>query len=473
MFWEPNLYGGHDLRVDSATISLWNPFAVLVSPLALTPLKFWMIDARVGLQMVAGAVVFAALLQRFRALYNPQLSNARLVFLSLSFVFCSWNLIIVSSWQDYIAMTVAAPLALWGLWHEKRIWGILAVVYAVAHGLLAGHPGPWSYFLVGFSVLALGQSALEKNAEKCGRWLAGALGGVILTLPILWPAAMTFLHQPRSAAMAPEIAAAFAVPSGVLLLSPFVSSGSALSGEPFGIFLLPTAQSYSIASCAAGGLILLALAQKRALNGPQKVILPLLFLAFLLCVRPQWLSEIMAHLPVFRSLRWPFKEVFWVVLGLHLLAALRTQPLRTIWQRAIATLGVLAWAGSLLLAPAPSFNPMQADREFLLSGRAEAFWSQKKTDPNFKTPFVPVIERRFLKAKVRQKVVFSRVGAYNYPALFDVPSQSGYKIPGFNWSLAQSLQRDNDPCGALTPAEFAQLQKMRPEIGISKYLENQ
>ena len=468
VFWEPNLYEGHDLRLDAATISLWNPFAWAVSPLALTPLKFWILDARVGLQMVAASVIFAALLKRWRELYNPQLSDARLIFLSLSFVFCAWNLIVVASWQDYIALTLAAPLALWGLWHTHRKWGIFAVVYAVAHGLLAGHPGPWAYFVVGFSVLALGQSLVEKNGEKSVRWLGGAFLGVILTLPLLWPAAQTFLNAPRAVAMSPAVASQFAVPPGVLLLSPFVGSASALTGEPFGIFFLPTVHAYALASCAAGGLIFLALAQKKRLSGPQIVILPLLILAILLVVRPNWLGEIMSHLPVFRSLRWPFKEVFWIVLALHLLAALRSQPLQNFGQRAIVSLGALAWAISLFLAPAPSFNEMRADREFLLSGRAENFWAQKKADPTFQTPFVPVLERRFLTPAARQNVVFSRLGAYNYPALFEVKSASGYKIPGFPWSLAQKLQRDNDPSGTLSPQEAAQLRKLRPEIGILK-----
>ena len=463
VFWEPNLYGGHDLRRDSATISLWNPLAWLVSPLALTPLRFWLLDARIGLQMMAGATVFAALLQRWRALYNPQLSPARIVFLALSFVFCAWNLVVVASWQDYGALTLAAPLALWGLWHPHRKWGVLALIYAVAHGLLAGHPGPWIYFLLGFSFLALGQSFCEKNAEKTLRWGLGALLGVILTLPILWPAAQTFLHAPRAAAMATQSASQFSLPLSVLLLSPFVGSASILSGQPFGIFYLAPVHAYALLASAAGGLILLSLCRKRAFDGPQKILLVLLGLAILLVLRPSWLGEIIAHLPVLRSLRWPFKEVFWIVLALHLLAALRCPALPKIWQKAIVGAGFLAWASSLFLVRAPSFNEMSADREWLLSGQAQAFWNAKKADALFVAPFVPVIERDLLKPPQREKLVFARAGAYNYPALFEVPSLTGYKIPGFNWSAAQSFQRDNDPCGALSPEEFAQFQKRDPK----------
>ena len=469
VFWEPNLYGGYDLRNGSATLALWNPFLWLVSPLSLTPLKFWMIDAHVGLQMVASSVAFAALLARWRALYNPQLSDKRLVFLTISYVFCAWNLIVVASWHDYIALTLAAPLALWGLWNPGRKAGILAVGYAVAHGLLAGHPGPWSYFLVGFTVLAMSQSALDRDREKAVRWLVGALLGIAVTLPFLVPAALAFANLPRAAAQSTADASWLAVPWKVLLLSPFVGSLSALSAQTYRIFYLSSTHAYAIGSSLAGGLIALSLFTRKPLRGPQIVLVPLLIIAIVLVVRPQWLAELIAHLPIFRSLRWPFKETFWMVLGLHLLAALRAQPLPHLWQRGVIIGGIAVYFISMLSAPAPSFNPMNADRAYLFSGRAEAEWRARKADPTFVTPFVVVAPPASVAEKVRQRVLFSRLGAYNYPAFFEVPSATGYKIGGFDWNLAQKLAGD-DPSGVIAPNQVAQLRRARPDIGLV-YLE--
>ena len=465
VFWEPNLYDGFDLRGNSALISLWNPFAFIVSPLALTPLKFWIIDARVGLQMVAASVAMAALLFRWRELYNSRLSDKRLIFLALSFVFCSYNLIVVASWHDYIALSLSAPLALWGMWNSQRKTGFIAIVYAVAHGLLAGHPGPWSYFLVGFSVLALSQRVLERDAEKARRWFGGAFIGVLITLPFLVPAALSFAQLPRAATQATGEASALAMPWQTLILSPFIGSFAGLSGAPFRIFYLSPAHSFALACSMASGLITLSLCSKKSWRGPQIVIVALLLVAFVLVVRPPWLAQIVAHLPVFRSLRWPFKETFWIVLGLHLLAALRAQPLPKLWQRAIVAGGIAIWAISMFSQSAPSFNPMAADREFLLSGRAEDYWRQKKADPNFATPFVPVARRDWLRSQVRQSVLFSRLGAYNYPALFEVKSASGYKVGGFEGNLAQQLAGD-EPSGTIAPADVAQLQRARPDVGF-------
>ena len=471
VFWEPNLYDGFDLRGNSATISLWNPFAFIVSPLALTPLKFWIIDARVGLQMIAASVSFAALLARWRELYNPQLSDKRLVFLALSFVFCSYNLIVVASWHDYIALSLSAPLALWGMWNCNRVIGFIAIIYAVAHGLLAGHPGPWSYFLVGFSALAIGQSILERDAEKARRWFGGAFIGVLFTLPFLIPAALGFAQLPRAATQATVEASALAMPWQTLILSPFIGSFAGLSGAPFRIFYLSPAHSFALACSLASGLVALSLCNRKPWRGPQIVIVALLAIALILVIRPFWLAQIMAHLPVFRSLRWPFKETFWIVFGLHLLAALRAQPLVKLWQRAVVAGGIAIWAISMLGRAAPSFNPMLADREFLLSGRAENYWRQKKADPNFKTPFVPVANRDLLRSEIRQSVLFSRLGAYNYPALFEVKSASGYKIGGFASNLPQQLAGD-EPSGTIAPADVAQLKRARPDVGFV-YLEEQ
>ena len=465
VFWEPNLYDGFDLRGNPAAIALWNPFALLVSPLALTPLKFWIIDARVGLQMVASSVTFAALLARWRELYNPQLSDKRLIFLTISFVFCSYNLIVVASWHDYIALSLSAPLALWGLWNANRKIGFIAIIYAVAHGLLAGHPGPWSYFLVGFSVLTIVQSLIERDAEKARRWFIAMPLGIVATLPFLIPALSTFAQLPRAAAQATGEASWLAMPWKALLFSPFAGSLSALAAQPFRIFYLAPQHAYALASSLAGGLILLSLFAKRRWSGLQITLGVLLFVAFLLAIRPPWLAQIIAHLPIFRSLRWPFKEVFWIVLGLHLLAALRSQPLPKLWQRAVVMGGATIWAGSMLSAAAPSFNPMNADREFLFSGRAETYWRNKKSDPNFVTPFVPVAPRNLIREKVRQNVLFSRLGAYNYPALFEVKSASGYKVGGFDWNLAQKLA-GAEPSGTIAPAQVAPLHRARPDIGF-------
>ena len=465
VFWEPNLYGGFDLRGNSSLISLWNPFALLVSPLALTPLKFWIIDARVGLQMVVASVAFAALLVRWREVYDLQLSDKRLIFLALSFTFCSYNLVVAASWHDYIAMSLSAPLALWGLWHWRRLTGSIAVGYAVAHGLLAGHPGPWSYFLVGFSVLALAQSALERDSEKARRWFIGAFGGVVATLPFLVPAALEFGHLSRAAAQTTVEASAMALPWQTALFSPFVGSFAGLFSAPFHIFYLSPAHSFAIACSLASGLIALGLFNRQTWSGLQIVLASLAIAALLLAIRPAWLAQIMAHLPVFRSLRWPFKEVFWVVLGLHLLAALRAQPVPKLWQRGIIICGVLGWATSMLGRAAPSFNPMLADRAFLLSGRAETYWREEKADPKFATPFVTVAPPDLLRSPKRQDIVFSRLGAYNYPALFEVKSASGYKAGGFDWNLAQKLAGE-EPSGAIAPAQVETLHRERPDIGF-------
>lgn len=448
-FWNEFIFGGVDLRRDATTLCLWNPIVWIWSWLGRTPLYFVLADVVGSSNVLLATTGFALLAVRLRAARQLAISHRRIVFLSLSYGFSAWMLIVGSSWHQYLANAAALPFLALGLWQTWRSWGIACIAFGALHGLLAGHPGPWAYSLLFFGLLAGLWSMGRRQIEPILRLTIGILLAILVAAPLLLPALGGFAATNRMGALSTLSASQLAVPPGVLLVSLWGGTLSALTGEAFAIGYLNSGHGYAIGASAASGLVVISLFGKRRLTALEIALLGLIGLTALLVVRPVWLANFISHVPIFRSLRWPFKEVLWLVFWLHLMAILRPIPVQKPLQRGWIGCGLTAWLFSLTAFGPPSFNAMKLDRELILSGRAAAFWRDFKPTLPAQSQLIADIPTD-LSIKRHNDVPWTLLGAYNYPALWEVHSLSGYTVTGFRGA------RRRPTSGVFSPAERQQ-----------------
>jgi hypothetical protein len=184
--------------------------------------------------------------------------------------------------------------------------------------------------------------------------------------------------------------------------------------------------------------------------------------ATLFVIRPIWVSEIMIHLPLLKSLRWPFREILQLQFFLHLFFVIRPPGGPLLFQRLIISAGVLIFISPLFFYPAPSFNPMQLDRDLLFSRQSETYWSEVKTLLAPGDVIVPVADTDVLRNDPF-RVPFSLIGAYNYPILFEVKSGTGYSITAPRNQLYLQT-RPATYSGIFRPESEAAVLKERPNV---------
>jgi hypothetical protein len=146
-----------------------------------------------------------------------------------------------------------------------------------------------------------------------------------------------------------------------------------------------------------------------------------------LIARPDWLQQIMSHLPLVRSLRWPFREIADLLFFIHLLALLNLGSLRDRKTLSPLIVGVALFAILFLGAP-PTFNPMRIDRSLILSGRTAAYWNQMCKRLGEHPRIIVAAHPQLTFGPQMALAPFSLMGAYNYGAMFGFINVSGYSV---------------------------------------------
>ena len=155
----------------------------------------------------------------------------------------------------------------------------------------------------------------------------------------------------------------------------------------------------------------------------------LLLLAAVWTVHPNWLAYLHVHIPLLKSLRWPFRELPIILFAAHVLFVLNVPVLHDLtrpFRLAIFGLGVASFS-LILLNNAPSLNMLPLDRRLVLSGEADRYWAMlKATSP---APLKIVVGTKGMLIRyANERVPYSVLGAYNFAALFDVIHVSGYSV---------------------------------------------
>jgi len=459
-FISTHLFGGnYDLLRDPSYFA-WHPLYLLVSLLAGTPFYRAIIDIDafvLFMMATAGFVMLAHYLRKEMAL---PISDGWIMFYSLSFTYTMIALTTGASWFNFVCNSSALPWIVLGIlqpgWHR----GIGLVTLFSLHQLLGGHLSPTVSNTIFLTLFAIGMSISRRSWIPLRNWLAGfAIAGVIIS-PLVVPMFHGFAASIRSHGVVLEDMQANNIPFSQLPTSLF--AGMAL-------WLTTTQQlphvTYTLAlgSSAAVWCLLPALAGRAKWRGLEIVSMSMMIFALVLICRPVLITEIMMHLPLFRSMRWPFRELIQFQFFLHLFLLVRPAGFSMPARKFSAVFGTLIFVIPMVLFPmAPTFNPMSWDRELILGNGFTTYWNQVR--PLLKpSDRVAVLIPLDLYESDRFDVPYSLLCTYNYAALAGEVNAWGYS-PTAPRDQVFTQAYAFYPYGAYLPRQKQDLLAERPDL---------
>ena len=177
-----------------------------------------------------------------------------------------------------------------------------------------------------------------------------------------------------------------------------------------------------------------------------------------------WITEIMIHLPLFKSMRWPFRELIQFQFFLHLFLLVRPNGLTLRARRIAAWWGTLVVVIPMIIYPLPpTFNSMNWDRELLFTGGVDhGFWEQ--VHPLLKpTDRIAVLIPITLYEEDRFEEPYTLMGTYNYASMMGVVNAWGYS-PTVPMSQRYTKTYAFYPFGAYRPEQKAELLAEKPDL---------
>jgi hypothetical protein len=310
--------GNYQLLRDANSLGYWNPITLISSWVLGERTSLVLADILASTHLLVCACAFTLLLNRLRKMRGLALSDARVVFLSLSFTFCGYALVVGPSWLTFLANQASLPILMLGLFHAHKKLGIAWVAFGFLYALLAGHLSPFIFTVLFFTLLVVGLCFVDKSVEPLVRWSAGFGVALVLTSPLLWPAFQGFAESTRNVPMTLGQTSDFSVPLLVLIASFFTGYFGVLACVAAGIYQIELLGAF--AGCAASGLALHGINWRRrkagnstSISAFEACLAVVMMLLIVFIMRPVWLAQILAALPLFRSLRWPFREVILLV----------------------------------------------------------------------------------------------------------------------------------------------------------------
>jgi len=453
--------GGYDWLRDPSFFA-WHPLYLVVSLLAGTPFHNAIIDVDAfGLFMLAtaGFVTLAHYLRREMAL---TVSDGWIMFYTLSFTYTMISLTTGASWLTFLGSHSALPWLALGILQKAWRQGAGLVALFVVHQTLGGHLAPTVSNSVFLSLFALGMSVSRRSWLPLANWLIGYGVAMVVILPLLIPMLEGFLASYRAGGLTLTDMEDNNIPAGDFLSCIF--AGMALwlvhpQHHPYVTYTL------ALGSSAAIWCLLPALVSRAKWRGLEVVtVLLLLFLAVLIC-RPIWITEVMMRLPLFRSMRWPFREFIQFQFFLHFFLLVRppglTKPLRLY----TAFFGAFLFAVPMVLySLPPTFNSMSWDRELILTGRYHIFWDHvrpllKPGDRIAVLIPLPIFEDN------RFEEPYCLLGTYNYAVLDGVVNAWGYS-PTVPRDQVHTKTYAFYPFGAYHPNQKAALLAEQPDLNF-------
>jgi hypothetical protein len=455
-----HLFGGDYNFLRDPTYFAWHPVYLVFSLLAGTPFRLAMVDANCFAMLMLATAGFVTLGHHLRRVLALAVSDGWILFYALSYTYTMIALTTGASWQSFLCNIASLPWLALGILQKSPWRGTLLVALFVLNQILGGHLAASVSNSIFLTLFALGISVTRRSPVAALNWIAGYFAALVVLLPLLLPMLDGFNHSMRA---------------GGVTLSDMQANNIPAIDFPTSIFLgmavwifHPHAHPYvtytlALGASAAAWCLLPALASRAKWRGTEAVTgLMLIFGAIMIC-RPLVVTEIMAQLPLLRSLRWPFREFVQFQFFLHLFLLVRRPGLNLPAQRISAIYGTLVFVVPLLAFPfAPTFNAMNWDRELLLSGGYHNFWDHVR--PLLKPgDRVAVIIPFDLYRDDRFEEPYSLLGSYNYA-----------EIDGFvnAWGYSPTAPRDQVytrtyafyPFGAYHPAQKAALLAEKPDL---------
>jgi hypothetical protein len=466
-FFSDFLFGGHYNLLRDANYFSWSPVNFAVSLLADTPGRFAMLDLLALLDLVLAAAGFVLLASAVRAELALRVSDGRLLFLTLSFVFSTFILTTGASWVNFLGNQAVLPWLTLGLWQTtwRRSIGLLTLfsLYEVLDGQSAT---TISNGLI-LSLFALLLCAHRRSLRPLGCWIAANVLTLVIISPILLPALGGFMHSPRGAGISVELLHRFAMPA-LLFPTSFLFGNYFEMAAYFGHIQSSTFLLFprlpTLLACAAAWCVFPLVCQRRRWTRLEGGCAALIVLLVLMVIRPIAITQVMAHVPILRSMRWPFREILQLLFFFHLLLVIRPWAGSTVFQNRLACFSLALFALPLFFTPALTLNPLTEDRAALLSGRADRFWTAVKTQLGPGDEIATVIPDA-LWQKALGEIPYAMTGTADFPAYFQVRCISGYSQTAPTDQLALATP----PYfwfGAYSPDQVLLITKDRPNLRI-------
>jgi hypothetical protein len=421
------IYGGNYDLLRDCTCFVWHPVYLLASLLTVTPAHNWIMDVVAFFFLMLAAAGFVNLAHHLRSELGLKLSDARLMLYTLSFTYSMIVLTTGSSWLNFLGNHSALPWLALGILQSSWRRGLGLVTLFSLHQILGGHLAATVSNTIFLSLFALGVAWQRRSLLPLISWMGGYALALVLLSPLLIPAWQGFLDADRAEGLTRATMSKFAIPASLFPFSYFFSTFSALLPMRIGFGTTQLYYASGFVSCAAAWSIIPALMGRAPWRGLELLCAGLVAFAALLVIRPLWVSGIMMHLPLLKSMRWPFREILQLQFFLHLFLVLRPPGGSPVFRRVFTLAGIFVFLFPLPFLPAPTFHPMSLDRELLFSGRSDRYWAAVKSQLGPDDVIVPVADPEMIRRNPFD-VPFSLLGAYNFPILFKVGSATGYSV---------------------------------------------
>jgi hypothetical protein len=458
-FISDHLFGGHYDMLRDSTFFVWHPLYFLVSLLAGTPLHLGIIDVDAFVLFMIATAGFVCLADYLRREGLVEISNGWLAFFTLSFVYSMIAITTAASWLNFACNQSALPWLALGLLHRKARTSFLLIALFSAHEILGGHLAPTVSTTVFFSLFAVGLAIQRRSLQPALCWGAGTLVAILVALPLLVPAMIGFSESLRARGVPMDDMQAYNIPALSFPVSLFFGVAMWWTHPE----LPPAHETYFLAlgSSAAIWCLVPALAGRGWRPIEWLVLFMILVAGFLVC-RPTFVIQAMTHVPVLKSMRWPFRELLQFQFFVHLFLLLRRPgytPL-TRWRIALFSVFICVVPAFTYNLP-PTFNSMSWDRRLILSGKYRDYWAQVHAylKPGDR---VAVLIPRPLFDSDRFDEPYSLLGTYNYACIDGIINTSGYSS---TTPLQQLYTRVGYyPFGAYIPEQRADLLHDHPDV---------
>jgi hypothetical protein len=461
-FISDHLFGGHYNYLRDAAAFSWHPLYLLVSLLAGTPFHFWMVDVDALAFILIGATGFVMLAWQVRREFALPLSDGWIIFYNLSFCYSVYALTIGASWLNFLGNQSALPWLALGILQKSWRNGIGLVFLFSLHHILGGHLSPLVSDSIFLSFFALGVSIWRRSARPLGCWLIGYALAVLVLSPLLATTLGGFFDSPRAGGVTEHDMGSNNIPAYLFPASLFLGMGMWILHP--NLHLIATYTLAVNASCAAWCLPL-ALVSRARWRGLEVVTLAMMLFIGLLICRPVWVTDIMLQLPLFKAMRWPFREVLQFQFFLHLFLLLRQPTVTPRMQKLVALVGTFVviipmW---FYVVP-PTLNPMTWDRKVLLSGAFDPYWAKVRPLLN-SSQEIGVLIPRNLYDYGEYAEPYALLGSYNYA----IPA----RVVNI-WGYSPTAPKDQFPVqtipiypfGAFQPEEKESLMRERPNLNF-------
>ena len=429
-FYNEYIFSGVHLLGDPGVFCLLSPWALLSSFLAKTPYYFALADVLGTLSLITVAAAFCWSGLQLRRRFNLPIATGWIIALSLSYAFTPFNFIVNASWVGFFNAPAALPVIFAAAFEPRWRRALALQTGALLYAMFGGHMHPFTVLILTASGLLAAVAAVQRRWQPILVWAGAGALVLVLASPVLIPALTGFGQDRRSAGLPVQWASFQRVPLLPLVESFLLGPLSPASQENDIIDTSDHLYALTIAFSLVNIPLLAALACRRRWSGVELCLLGGALCTVVNIVRPRWLAEVYTHLPMLRSLRWPFREIATLHFFTHALFLFIFQPVLTGVRRLAALVsgaaGLLVYA-LVFLCAAPTFWLFGPDRRLLISGEADRYWTALKTSGGLRPGASFIVEAApELLGHWRPAVPFIVLGGFDHASTFRVHNLAGF-----------------------------------------------